>query len=312
MAKIEENRLVDYIEPLNMNGLRGRVLNAPPRKKSAKRQILLIYGHHASIERMLGFAEELTRYGTVTVPDLPGFGGMESFYKIGVTPTIDANADYLAAFIKMRYKNRRVTIAAMSFGFVVVTRMLQKYPELAKKVDDLISIVGFVHHEDFKMKSRTKFLLRTVGQICTNKVPAILTRYILLSRPVIYAAYLLVGERNVKMREASFKERMKRIDFEVELWQSNDVRTYAYTGKSMLSVDLFKGKSQVDIAVTHVEVTEDRYFDNRIVEQHFGVIFRDVNVLTTKLKGHAPTVIATAEDAAPFIPRKLRSILKST
>lgn len=310
MAKKTNKELRDYIEPLNMNGLRGRVLMAPAPSKRRNRHILLVYGHHASIERMLGFAEELNKYGPVTMPDLPGFGGMESFYKIGERPTIDAMADYLAAFIKMRYKNRRVSIIAMSFGFVVVTRMLQRCPELAKKVDILVSVVGFVHHEDFKLKLHTKLLLKTGATICKRRVPAFFTRYVLFSRPIIYVTYLLNGDRNIKMADSTFKEKLRRIKFEVDLWQSNDVRTYAHTGHDMLTVDLCAHRKLIDITVHHVKVTEDRYFDNNIVEQHLNVIYSNVLVLQTKLKGHAPTVIGEADEAAPFIPRKLRSILK--
>lgn len=310
MAKIEQKDMTKYIEPLNMNKLRGRALHLPAQKRK-KRQILLVYGHHASIERMFGFAEELSRYGAVALPDLPGFGGMESFYKINEEPTIDNMADYLAAFIKMRYKNRRLTIVGMSYGFVVVTRMLQRYPEIAKKVDDLISMVGFVHHEAFKMRSYNKLLMRTGASICSQRLPALFARYVILSRPMIYGAYALLGDGNAKMKDTDEKERRRRIRFEVELWHANDVRTYAYVGREMLRIDLCNKNQAVDLPVTHVEVENDRYFDNRIVEQHLGVIYKDVSVLKTKLQGHAPTVISTAKEAAPYIPRKLRTILKS-
>src|ERR1041385_6148442 len=104
----------DHILPLYMNGLAGRMLRLPP-PKSKKREILLIAGQHTSLERIFGMAEYLNRFGGVTSPDLPGFGGMESFYKIGEKPTIDKMADYLASFIKLRYKNRRFTVIAVSY-----------------------------------------------------------------------------------------------------------------------------------------------------------------------------------------------------
>ena len=311
MAKKVQKKLDEYIEPLNMNGLRGRVLNAPAKRKKSNKQILLIYGHHASIERMLGFAEELNKYGAVTLPDLPGFGGMQSIFRLGERPSVDTLADYLAAFVKMRYKNRRFTIVSMSFGFVIVTRMLQKYPELSEKVDDLVSIAGFVHYEDFRLKRRTKVLLKAGGAINSFRLPAALTRYTLLTRPVIYLGYLLLGDNNVKMKEANFSERAKRIRFEVELWQSNDVRTYAYTGREMLRVNLCTFTKQINKKVTHIKVQEDRYFDNSIVEQHLNVVYREVEVVETKLHGHAPTVISSAKEAAPYIPRKIRSLLRA-
>src|SRR5687767_2102595 len=118
----------DYIVPLNMNGLRGRMLRVPT-PKNKNREILAIYGHHALIERWWGLIQNLNEFGGVTMPDLPGFGGMDSFNKIDQKPTIDNYADYLAAFIKMRYKRQRITILGISFGFVVATRMLQRYPE---------------------------------------------------------------------------------------------------------------------------------------------------------------------------------------
>jgi pimeloyl-ACP methyl ester carboxylesterase len=123
------------------------MLSAPSTARK-KREILVVYGHHASLERWWSLVENLTPFGNVTMPDMPGFGGMESFYKIKTKPTLDAYADYLAAFIKLRYKNKRLTIFAISYGFLVVTRMLQCYPELAKKIDLLISVVGFMHKDD--------------------------------------------------------------------------------------------------------------------------------------------------------------------
>src|SRR4051812_41134485 len=110
----------DFIVPLNMNGLKGRMLYAPTKNKKHNREILVIYGHHAMLERWWGLVENLQAYGNVCMPDLPGFGGMDSLYKIGRKPDFDAYADYLAAFIKLRYKRRRVSIYAISFGFVII------------------------------------------------------------------------------------------------------------------------------------------------------------------------------------------------
>ena len=154
----ERYNLNEAIIPLNINGLHGRMLRVAPQNKK-RREILMVYGHHASIERMIGFVEELNKYGAVTVPDLPGFGGMESFYSIGEKPSLDNLADYLAAFIKLRYKRRRITIMAMSLGFLITTKMLQKYPEIAKRVDILVSVVGFAHRDDFILPRRIKLPL---------------------------------------------------------------------------------------------------------------------------------------------------------
>ena len=73
----------EFIVPLNVNGMRGRMLHLPAPNKNKTKEILLVYGHHASLERMYSFAQVINKYGIVTMPDLPGFGGMDSFYKIG-------------------------------------------------------------------------------------------------------------------------------------------------------------------------------------------------------------------------------------
>lgn len=298
----------DYIAPLFMNGLQGRMLRLPlPKGKT--REILFIYGMHASIERVFGLVEFLNKYGGITVPDLPGFGGMQPFYKIGEKPSIDNMADYLAAFIKMRYRRRKVTIMAMSLGFPIVTRMLQRFPELTKKVELLISVVGFVHHEEFIFTKRNFFMMRWGASLLSNRLPAFIIKHVALRPSMIRATYKLVADKNVKMRDASEAERNLRIDFEINLWQINDIRTYMDNAVTMLTLDLCK--QQVDLPVYHVAVAEDRYFDNHIVEQHLGVVYSKVTVIHAHMKQHAPTVIADAKAAGELVPAKLRRILNA-
>ena len=296
----------DYITPLYMNGLQGRILQMP-RPKRRKREIMFIYGQHASLERQFGLLEVLNKYGAVTIPDLPGFGGMESFYKIGERPSLDNLADYLAAFVKLKYKRKKVTIIAMSFGFPIVTRMLQRCPELVKRVDILISLVGFVHHEDFHIKRHNFLMLRWTASILSRRTPSLFARYVVLRPLVIRTTYRILADNHSKLKDADKQEREKRIDFEIGLWQNNDVRTWADTGITMLTLDLCK--EQVDMPVIHVAVDNDRYFDNDVVEQHLNVVFNKVTIFKSKMPEHGPTVVATAVDAAPFIPPKLKRIL---
>lgn len=298
-----------HTHQLNVNQLSGRVLDLPANNKKAKRQILLVYGHHASIERMHGLVEELSKYGDVTLPDLPGFGGMDSFFKIQELPSTEKLADYLASFVKMRYKRRRITVIGMSYGFAVITKMLQKYPEIESKVDLAVSLVGFVHHEDFKMSRRMKSLLLTSSRLLSYKIPSLLARYVLLNRFAIRTAYRLQRNSNSKIKHADNKEVNARIAFEIKLWQCNDVRTYSYTGKEMLTLNLCE-QQPLHIPAIHVRANYDRYFDFSVVEQHLNITYKTVTFTTSKLDNHAPTVIADAKEAAPFIPKKLRTALK--
>lgn len=297
----------DYIHPLNMNGLKGRMLRMPA-PANRKREILFVYGHHSSLERWWGFVQDMNQYGAVTMPDLPGFGGMDSFYKIGRKPTIDNLADYLASFIKLRYKRRRVTIMGLSFGFIVVTRMLQRYPDLVKKVDLVVSVVGFAHKDDFAFSKPRYYSLRWGAALFSKRIPAALLRYGALNAPMLRAFYGRLEYAQDKFKNYNKEQRKAMMDFEIALWQDNDVRTHCYTANQFFKVN--NCNVQVDAPLWHVWVDGDRYFDNHMVEQHLRIIFNDYHQAKSRMTGHAPTVIAEAEEAAPLIPAALRRVMR--
>jgi pimeloyl-ACP methyl ester carboxylesterase len=303
MTKANQNP-ADYIVPLNMNGLQGRMMYMPA-PKGKKREILFIYGHHSSLERWFGLLQVLNRYGAVTAPDLPGFGGMESFYKIGKKPSIDNMADYLAAFVKLRYKRKPVTIVGLSFGFVVVTRMLQRYPDLAKKVDMLVSVVGFAHRDDFSFSPGRQLFYRGMARFFSLPVTSSIFRAVALHPAILKVFYARTHNAKTKLGGLDEEIRQQMMDVEVWLWRNNELRTYMYTSSQFLRLD--NCKKQVNLPVWHVAVDGDHFFDNDLVEQHLQVIFSELHSMRVSgMTKHAPTVVATEKDAAPFIPPKLR------
>lgn len=278
----------------------------PPSGKSA--ELLFVYGHHSSLERWWGLMQVLNRYGAVTMPDLPGFGGMDSYYKLGKKPSIDNLADYLAAFIKLRYRRKKVAIAGMSFGFVIVTRMLQRYPELIKKVTLLVSIVGFAHKDDFTFSKPRYYFYLSATHVLSFRIPAKVFRYTILNSAILRPFYGRTHNAKHKFAEAKTKEDYKRLmDTEVLLWHNNDVRTWAYTSTQFLTFD--NCKVQVQLPVWHVSAEADHFFDNHLVEQHMRVVFTDFKNVPVKVKNHAPSVIADAKSAAVLVPMKLRRVL---
>jgi pimeloyl-ACP methyl ester carboxylesterase len=296
----------DFIAPMNMNGLNGRVMRLPA-SAGKQREILLLYGHHSSLERWFGLAQVLNRYGSVTMPDFPGFGGMDSLYKVGQKPTLDAMADYLATFIKMRYKNRRITIVGLSYGFIVATRMLQRFPEMAQKVDLLISLVGFAHKDDFTFSQpRRFFYLSAIRIVLLPGMPKFFKAVCL--HPIILRTFY-TRTHNAKRKFEGLSQGIAKqmTEIEIWLWRNNDVRTYMATSLSMLTLDNC-GK-HIRLPLWHVGVKNDHFFDNNLVEQHLRVIFDEFNGMMIDLTNHAPTVIANEKDAAPFVPAELRKIL---
>lgn len=309
MATAEPKDVADYIRPLNMNGLRGRMLHMPP-PKGKKREILFVYGHHSSLERWWGVMQDLNQYGGVTMPDLPGFGGMDSFYKIGKKPTYDALADYMASFIKLRYKNKKVTVVGLSLGFVVATRMLQRYPDLAKQVDLLVSVVGFCHRDDFGFSRRRYWFYRLGAALFTNRITAFFFKNLALNPLVLRAAYARTNNARHKFKNKDKEEFKKIMNIEIGLWHSNDVRTYMYTANQFFKLD--NCRTQVNLPVWHIRVKNDQYFDGHLVEQHMRIIFNDFHQVVSKADGHGPSVIADIKEAGPMLPTKIRKLLAET
>ena len=297
------------IQPLNMNGLSGRLMYLPAPKKH-KREFLVVYGHHSSLERWSGFAEVFNDYGAVIMPDLPGFGGMDSFYKIGKTASLDNYADYLAAFVKMRYKRRRFSIVGISWGFLVITRMLQLYPELSKKVDMLISAAGFMHYDNFKFSPNRHSLYTIASRIFSVPPIDFIFRYVALNRYVLRAAYSKTHNAKVKFAQAKNEDEFNRMmAMEIKLWQTNDTRTHFRTTVEMLTVD--NCRNTVKLPVWHVFTHNDNYFDNAVVEQQMRIVFDDYIPIEINLTSHVLSVIATKEESKMLIPRKLQKYLKT-
>ena len=297
------------IVPLYMNGLQGRMMRLPASAK-ATREILLVYGHHSTLERWQGLAQELNQYGAVTMPDLPGFGGMQSFYRIHEKPTLDNYADYLAAFVKMRYPRRRVTIVAMSFGFVVATRMLQRYPDIANKVDILVSAAGFSHYEDFRLSQRKLRGYRILSRLLSRPVASVMFRNIAL-RPLVTRSVYQRGPHAMRaLRKAGSHEFKRVVDAEIRLWHANDTRTHWQTMSVILHVNNCAGRP-VNLPVLQMHAPEDRSFDRHTTEQHLRVIFSDYHQATAEIKHHAPCLMPVAWSAPDSIPQMIRTALNA-
>ena len=293
----------DYIVPLNINKLEGRMLRVPAPDKY-NREILLVYGHHAMLERWWSLVENLNEYGAVTMPDMPGFGGMDSFYSIGRKPDIDAFADYLAAFIKLRYKKKRISVFAISFGFVVVTRMLQRYPELTKKIDLLVSLVGFMHHDDFVYSPVAKKFFRVGTRLFATKPLATIIRYGALNRFIIKKLYVRLPNSKRRMLEITPEEFEATINFDVKIWQVNDVQTHWLTTYEFLKLD--NCRQRIDLPVIHVTSQTDHYFNDEIVKQHMLVVFKRYRRYKSTSKAHTPSILADKKAAAVLLPAGLR------
>jgi pimeloyl-ACP methyl ester carboxylesterase len=296
----------EYVVPLNMNGLKGRLVHLPAKKK--KREILFVYGHHSSLERWYSLAQVINDYGAVTMPDLPGFGDMDSFYKIGEKPDLDTMADYLASVIKLRLKNRRITLAGLSYGFLVVTRMLQRYPDIAKRTDFVISLVGFTHEQDLLFSHSRRLFYRSIASVFSLRLTAGFFHGVVLHPFFLRTFYSRTHSAKHKFKNLDEGEKNALTEFEIELWHNNDVRTYMATAASMLKLNNCTIK--VDMPVWHIGVKADNFLDKNRVEEHMRMVFSDFHYNLAPLDGHTPNVIAGKAAMAELIPASIKKVLR--
>lgn len=304
MAKEPELNLADYIQPLVVGGLKGRVLQLPP-PKGHDREILFIYGQHSTIERWRGLSLVFNEFGGLTMPDIPGFGGMDTLYSVGKKPTMDNLADYLADFIRLRYKsNQHLNIAAMSIGFAMTTRMLQRHPDIAKRVDMLVSIVGFSHGADFVFSRRRLALYRAGSKVFSTRFGAWFFVNVFLQPAWLRVAYKHARNGKEKFADKTKSEQAATMEMEIALWHQNDLRTQMFTNLQMFDLD--NTRIKLPLPVWHVNVEADRYFKAESVEAHYRMIFTDYQAVRSNVENHAPSVIADRKTAEPYLPPEIR------
>ncbi|GAC1502916.1 MAG: hypothetical protein NVS1B10_07830 [Candidatus Saccharimonadales bacterium] len=193
----------------------------------------------------------------------------------------------------------------MSFGFVIVTRMLQRYPELNKKINLVISIVGFAHHDDFTFSFLRYHFYLNATRLLSLRVPAFIFRHTALNHLILRTFYGRTHNAKHKFAQAKNPEELEKIQqVEVSLWHDNDVRTWAFTSTQFLTFD--NCQSRVNLPFWHISAKADHFFNNHLVEQHLRVIFSSYTSAEINLETHAPSVIADEKAAAALVPIKLR------
>ena len=305
--------LNDYIEDIELNSLKGRMIHAPARSTKAKNtNILFVHGHHSSLERMRGVADLMMDYGNFCLPDMPGFGGMDHLYSIGEKPSIESLADYMAAFIKLKYgSKKKFIVVGYSMGFLVVTRMLQKYPALRKQVTEVVSLAGLLHKDDLKFTKKRRFFYLASAKILGTRLASFVTREIFLRKWFLGTIYTRSHNAKNKFDGLTTEDLKKMINFEVGLWRMNHIPTWTYTSTEMLTSDLVSDVEQMTIPLIAVTIDADNYFDNATVEQHLRIAYSDVKMMKASSSKHGGSMVETASDAMPFFPKALRKHLKS-
>ena len=300
-----------YIKEIRYLGLDGRMLRLPAKLKKGKKTILYIHGQHAAIERNFSIAEYLQDFGDVYMPDLPGYGGMTPFFKIGLEPTYDAYADYIYTISKSNKLTKDLTIVANSYGAQLMTRMLQKYPDSYEWIDNAISLAGFGAGTDFHNSVIYKW--SSLLAIIASKKPIIRVLDVLVLNKVSLKIMLSLFSR-LKTKMQSDDENMSKemIKMEAYLWTVNDSRTQATCGLDMFFNDLTKySDKKIPLTLHNITTPNDQYFNNERVKNTFLKLYNEYKEYTVGLPLHNPSLIASKEEVAKLIPKGVQKLLSS-
>jgi hypothetical protein len=297
-------RPADFILPLNINGLEGRMINIEGDSKAKKNEILIIYDLNSNLERWWGLVVGLRRYGNVTMADMPGFGGMDSFYTIDSKPTLDNLADYMASLVKLRYKRKRLNIIAIGFGFAVATRMLHRNPELKNKVKMIVCVNGYAHKED--MNTHKNKTLLAIGYRLGST--ALISRVIKLAFNNKTVLNLRYGENIKQMIKQKAIDSSFLTKFKVDLAKETDLRTTYLIKLQMLSLD--NCNSRISNKLWHITYGAHKELNSKLIEQHLKVIFSNYHYQSSKITRKIPFVMNDEKLAIKLLPAKLRRDLK--
>ncbi len=297
-----------YVSSLSIDGMKGRKMIFPNRAKELDRDILFVYGIHGNMERFYGIVHFLARFGTVTMPDLPGFGGMDTFYQIGKKPTIDNYADYLATFIKEHYSDRKITIAALSYGFIVTTRMLQRHPDLQGQVELLISVVGIADGDDFGVSKTTRrkilFALWLMQHQPWRWIMYKATSNIWILNTFFYK------DTHPKIKGMKPEDKPGFVAFEAHLWKINELKTY---GAAMTEMFRFHHPNiKLPMHVHHIGTKQDHWLNDEQVREHLKSIYGSMTYHESASTNHGGTAYDSEDEAEIIVPPSIVALLSRT
>lgn len=300
------------IKPYEFRGLKGRYGHWPALSKHARRTFLIVYGQHATLERVQSVATALQAYGDVYMVDTPGFGGMDPSYKLGEDPSLDFMASHLAHFVEKHIPaDRYLSVVGISYGFQIVTTMLANYPEITKRVEHAVSFVGFVSHRNLDLPTSMRiFMLELGARPARTRVGSKV--FALMLRPGLFKVIFFFNRPfNTTLKDFDKKEAKRYIDDQIQLWMVNDHRTHGYTAWDFFkTADLTHLRPAVD--VIHVGVPNDHLINNKVVMDELEGVYRNMYPFDLNLKNHAPLDIDSPEKVRELLPEALVTLIKSS
>jgi pimeloyl-ACP methyl ester carboxylesterase len=310
MQQLDDNS--GQISEYKFLGLRGRYGHWQAKSSAAKRTFVIVYGQHASLERLSPIIELFRRYGDVYAADNPGFGGMEPSYKIKRRPDLKFFADHLGHFVNTYVpKNRRITFVGVSLGFQIITEALNKHQGIQLRTEQLISLMGCISHKEIRLPLSYKVPLVYLMALPVKTWLGSRIFKLLARESVIVFAYLISKPIQVKLRGLTIKQSIVYAKQQAQLWIINDARTHASTAWDLVyHNDL--SSYRIGVPTVHLGVINDHVIDSGLVKKELVKVFKSVEIYDLALENHAPLDIDTEEDVRALMPKALAKLLETS
>lgn len=298
---ISDGHIKQYI----FHGLKGRYGHWPANSTSAKRTFVIVYGQHASIERTMSLVEALKEFGDVYIADNPGFGGMESSFKIGQYPDLELYAKHLVNFIDKHVTHgRQLTLFGISYGFQIISETLHRYPRLYPRVEDVVCFVGFVQPSDFRMPPSYRLPMVYLGALPGKTWLGSKLFQAIIRKKVVVLAYLLSKPIQVKFKRLKASEAKRYAGEQADLWVLNDHRTHGATAWDFVKKNNLTGH-RIPLNILHLGIPNDHIIDNDRVRQALKVMYQHLDAYDLRMEYHAPIDVDTPAKVRELLPEVL-------
>ena len=266
----------------------------------SKNNILYIPDILSSLDLSWNIINLFHDYGNITAIDLPGIGGMEAFHLIKQKNKIDNFADYIASFIKLRYKNKKLIVVANGFGFIAITRTLQKYPILIKNIKIVVSINGISRYDALKLSFRKRAIIKLLA------FTGDLSKLIFLS---FFKNQLMDMNLYTNNKHRIYLENLSKTDnkYMHKKLIENDYRTNVSMLNEIIKVD--NCNKRLDLHLWNL-VLNDNCIDQKINEQHLRITYKKYNHSLSQIN-YYDLISNRTNSLNQLIPTKLKKHLIS-
>jgi len=187
--------------------------------------------------------------------------------------------------------------------------MLQKYPDIAERVEFVVSFVGFGRSADFAYKPLKSYPARLGMSFGASAFGGRAVKTLVFNGASLRLMFKLFELFNPKYRHDTAEARRAATEMELELWRRNDARTRFYLYRLLGDFDLTKSGKKLPLKLHNLSTGGDQYLDAERVKKTLNLLYEKVKDYRSPMPLHAPSIIGTEDEVAEYFPAPLKKVL---